>query len=65
MENSSTIPVDMEKQLAKLALQAKENSYSPYSKFRVGAALLSKSGKIYLGCNVENASYGGGKIFLK
>jgi cytidine deaminase len=38
---------------------AKEHSYSPYSKFRVGAALLTKSGKIYPGCNVENASYGG------
>ena len=32
-------------------------SYSPYSNFRVGAALLGKSGKVYLGCNVENAAY--------
>jgi len=37
---------------------AKEYSYSPYSHFRVGAALLTKSGKIYRGCNIENASYG-------
>ncbi|TPX32145.1 cytidine deaminase [Synchytrium microbalum] len=41
-----------------MARHAKENSYSPYSKFRVGAALLLKSGKIYMGCNVENVSFG-------
>lgn len=35
------------------------NSYSPYSKFKVGAALVSKSGEYITGCNVENASYGG------
>ncbi len=35
------------------------NSYSPYSKFKVGAALVTKSGKFITGCNVENASYGG------
>jgi cytidine deaminase len=43
--------------LVKLALEAREYSYSPYSKFRVGAALLTKSGKIYSGCNIENAGY--------
>jgi cytidine deaminase len=37
---------------------AKEHSYSPYSTFRVGAALLSAKGQIFTGCNVENASYG-------
>ena len=37
---------------------AKEFSYSPYSKFRVGAALLTESGDIITGCNVENVSYG-------
>ena len=47
-----------EKELVKLAIMAKENSYAPYSNFHVGACLLSKSGKTYLGCNVENASYG-------
>lgn len=45
-------------QLVEVAKRAKENSYSPYSRFAVGAALLSASGKIYGGCNVENASYG-------
>ena len=44
-------------QLMLLAVAARRNSYSPYSGFRVGAALLGKSGKLYPGCNVENASY--------
>lgn len=43
--------------LVKLAIEARKFSYSPYSNFRVGAALLTKSGKIYTGCNVENAGY--------
>ena len=45
-------------ELASLAIEARENSYSPYSNFMVGAALLGKSGKVYLGCNVENVAYG-------
>lgn len=45
------------KTLFELAIKASENSYSPYSHFRVGAALLTENGKIYTGCNVENASY--------
>lgn len=48
----------MEKQqLIREAIAARKRSYSPYSHFRVGAALLGKSGKIYTGCNIENAAY--------
>ena len=39
------------------AQKARQKSYSPYSHFRVGAALLTKSGKIYTGCNIENSAY--------
>jgi cytidine deaminase len=40
------------------ATQARENAHAPYSNFRVGAALRSSSGRIFSGCNVENATYG-------
>lgn len=43
--------------LLKLAIEARENSYSPYSHYKVGAALLTASGKIFTGCNIENAAY--------
>lgn len=46
------------KNLIDQALKARENSFSPYSKFKVGAAVLTKTGKIYTGTNIENASYG-------
>ena len=44
--------------LMERAIKARENSYSPYSHFAVGAALLCEDGTIYEGCNIENASYG-------
>ena len=46
-----------DRELMEMAVQARKASYSPYSKFKVGAALLTKSGKTYLGCNIENAAY--------
>ena len=45
-------------ELIKLAIEAKQNAHVPYSNFKVGAALLAKSGKVYTGCNVECSSYG-------
>ncbi|XJZ27997.1 cytidine deaminase [Bacillota bacterium Lsc_1132] len=46
-----------EKELMKEALKARDFAYVPYSKFKVGAALLSKDGTVYHGCNIENAAY--------
>lgn len=45
------------KELMELAKEARQNAYCKYSNFYVGAALLARSGKIYLGCNIENASF--------
>lgn len=45
-------------QLKSAALQARTRAYAPYSRFQVGAALLTQSGEIFSGCNVENASFG-------
>ena len=44
-------------ELVKLALEARKNAYAPYSHFMVGAAILTKDGKVYQGCNIENASF--------
>ncbi|KAG8756530.1 hypothetical protein FRC14_002970 [Serendipita sp. 396] len=57
--SATAITREQRNKLIKAAIQAKEGSYSPYSKFRVGAALLSPNGTIIKGANVENASYGG------
>ena len=54
MENEKNIIQD----LIRRAMKAREYSYSPYSNFSVGAAILSESGKIYTGCNIENSSFG-------
>lgn len=47
-------------ELVEKAVKALENSYSPYSGFKVGAALLTKDGRVFVGCNIENASYPAG-----
>lgn len=46
-----------EEELVRLALEARENAYAPYSGFRVGAALLCGTDRVFTGCNIENASY--------
>jgi cytidine deaminase len=52
------VPAAMREKLLRSARDAMKNAYAPFSKFRVGAAILTSKGQIFLGCNVENSSYG-------
>jgi len=54
----ASIPVALRDKLLKMAKAAQKHAYAPYSKFQVGAAILFTDGRIFTGCNVENASYG-------
>ncbi len=56
-DKNSSPPSKTWDHLYQKAVEAMANSYSPYSSYRVGAALLTRSGKIYQGCNIENAGY--------
>lgn len=51
------LTAEQKKHLIREALKARQHSYSPYSGYRVGAALLAADGSIYQGCNIENAAY--------
>lgn len=51
------IGTEQREQLLTLAQEARDRSYSPYSHYAVGAALLTKDGKVYQGCNIESASF--------
>src|SRR4051812_37177503 len=53
-----SLAVDVRNKLEKAAARVMKNAHAPYSHFRVGAAILLSNGKIFSGCNVENASYG-------
>jgi len=56
--SEKTLPADLRNQLLRSAKKVMKNAHAPYSKFRVGAAILLSNGRIFQGCNVENASYG-------
>ena len=58
ISREDTAPMATDEELLSLARQAMEMSYSPYSRYPVGAALLCKNGRVFLGCNIENASFG-------
>lgn len=52
------LPTGAQAKLLRSAKRVMKNAHAPYSKFRVGAAILLSNGKVFSGCNVENASYG-------
>ncbi len=54
---STPLTDEMREKLVRLASEARENAYAAYSNYQVGAALLTRSGRIFTGCNVENAAY--------
>ncbi len=58
MSHSFTLTDELRRQLIDLARDAQQRAYVPYSHYPVGAALLTSTGKIYQGCNIEIASYG-------
>ncbi len=58
MMNAVVLSENIACTLVKAAIDAGKSAYAPYSHYQVGAALLAKDGRIYKGCNVENASYG-------
>lgn len=58
LENQAIVNGYEPEKLVALALEARNKAYVPYSNFHVGAALIADNGRIYTGCNVENASYG-------
>lgn len=58
LQRKTALTADVRRKLLTSARQAMKHAHAPYSKFRVGAAILLTNGKIFSGCNVENASYG-------
>ena len=52
-----TLTNELQSKLIQLAIEVRKQAYAPYSKYRVGAALVTTTGKFYTGCNVENAAY--------
>lgn len=57
--NQGSIATETLQEMVNKAIDARNNAYCPYSEYSVGAAILTESGKIFAGCNVENASYSG------